>query len=158
MGSNLSRSPSEEEFEFDDTYDTSSAGVDELWNLKMCITYIERKLDDLDLDTYLNKVISAQNKETKDISHDCKYTRKELRGRLCLLKGRHSKIMKEISQPKKKLEKHVSICRKQSERRRKESLTYVTSYKRPCRRLASLDDTYRSITQCPITLPTIYAQ
>ena len=152
MGSNLSRSSSENEIEFTETYDLSTAGVEELWNLNMCIMYIERKLDDLDLDTHLRRVMTAEYR--KDVSYSCRDTRRELRGRLCLLKNRQQKLMKEITQPNRKLEKRVSMClRKQNEKRRRENLTRVPTCRRPCRRLTSLDDTYRSFTQCP--LPSI---
>ena len=149
----MSRSPSKNEIEFTDTFDVSTAGVEELWNVNMCIMYIERKLDDLDLDIHLQRVMSAEDR--KDISFSCRDTKRELRGRLCLLKNRQHKLMKEITQPNRRLEKRASICRKQSEKRRRENLVYVSSYKRPCHRLASLDDTYRSFTQRP--LPTISA-
>ncbi|KAI6652855.1 hypothetical protein LOD99_4241 [Oopsacas minuta] len=153
MGSNLSRSPSENEIEFTETFDISTAGVEELWNVNMCIMYIERKLDDLDLDTHLRRVMIARDR--KDISYSCRDTRRELRGRLCLLKTRQQKLMKEIIQPDRKFEKRASICRKQSEKRRRENQTHVPSYKRPCHKLASLDEVYRSYTQRP--LPTIQA-
>eukprot|EP00800_Vazella_pourtalesii_P010902 TRINITY_DN26487_c0_g1_i1.p1 TRINITY_DN26487_c0_g1~~TRINITY_DN26487_c0_g1_i1.p1 ORF type:complete len:159 (-),score=30.44 TRINITY_DN26487_c0_g1_i1:139-615(-) len=134
-------------------YDSYESGnetspMDDLFDLTTCIIQLQRKLEDIELETTITHAMYPE------CSTKCKDEKRELQRRLELLKSREHKLFKSIARPKKIERKPspVIIMHKQKQKLRKK--THYRSMMLPteCRQLTSLEETYRKYSQEPIRL------